>query len=219
MGVKILLPIFAITLLIALASAVFFTYQLIGVDRQLKDRQGRTVAIVVQGTLQSNAQAQDPSSLVDLLHHINLAYPDVAAICVLTANPADPLGPLVVFAASEAKTTCDPASPLTPGLGVNGIHSLTRQTAAGSMEETVTQSGITSVGRSAVIEVLVPNTPFATLAVPILENASVAGLLLAGILTGIVFLVLWFSALRPLNRLRLAALALFGFEPGWNSSL
>jgi signal transduction histidine kinase len=207
LGVKILLPIFAITLVITLGSAVFFTYQLIDADRVARDSEGRTVAIVVQGTLQSNAQAQDPSSLVDLLHHINLAYPDVAAICVLTANPADPLGPLVVFAASEPLTACDPASPLTRGLGVSGIQSLTRHAVAFSLEETVTGAGITGVGRSAVIEVLVPNTPFATLAVPILEKASAAGLLLAGILTGIVFLVLWFSALRPLNRLRLAALA------------
>jgi signal transduction histidine kinase len=207
LGAKILLPIFAIILLITLASAVFFTYQLIDADRVARDSEGRTVAIVVQGTLQSNAQAQDPSNLVDLLHHINLAYPRVAAICVLTANPSDPLGPLVVFAASEPLTACDPGSPLTPGLGVDGVRSLSRRTAAGSMEETVTGGGITNVGRSAVIEVLVPNTPFATLALPILIQASAAGLILAIVLTGIVFLVLWFSALRPLNRLRLAALA------------
>jgi len=149
LGAKILLPIFAITLLITLASAVFFTYQLIDADRVARDSEGRTVAIVVQGTLQSNAQAQDPSNLVDLLHHINLAHPRVAAICVLTANPSDPLGPLVVFAASEPLTACDPGSPLTPGLGVDGVRSLSRKTAAGSMEESVTGGGITNVSAGA----------------------------------------------------------------------
>ena len=201
------MPIFVITLLITLGSAVFFTYQLVDADRVARDSEGKTVAIVVQGTLQSNVEAQDPSRLVDLLRHINLAYPDVAAICVLTVNAADPLGQLVVFAASEPLTACDPASPLTPGVGVVGIRSMTRKTAAGPMEETVTGAGATSAGRSAVIEVLVPSTPFATLGLPILEKAAVAGLLLALLLTGIVFSILWFSALRPLKRLRFAASA------------
>ena len=207
LGVKILLPIFVITLSITLGSAAFFTYQLVDADRVARDSEGRTLAIVVQGTLQSNVEAQDPSSLVDLLRHINLAYPDVAAICVLTANAADPLGPLVVFAASAPLTACDPDSPLTPGVGVTGIRSMTRHTAAGSMEETVTGAGITSAGRSAVIEVLVPSTPFSVLALPTWTNASEAGLLLALLLTGIVFWILWFSALRPLKRLRIAASA------------
>ena len=207
LGAKILLPIFVVTLLITLGSAAFFTYQLVDADRVARDSEGKTVAIVVQGTLQSNVEAQDPSSLVDLLRHINLAYPDVAAICVLTANPADPLGPLVVFAASEPLTKCDPGSPLTPGLGVDGIRSATRDTAVGRMEETVTGAGITNAGRSAVVEVLVPITPFATLALPTFVKAASAGLLLALLLTGIVFSILWFSALRPLKRLRFAASA------------
>ena len=71
-----------------------------------------------------------------MLRHVNLAYSDVAAICVLTANPSDPLGPLTVLAASEPLTACDPGSPLTPGLGIQGLRSMTRQTPAGQMEET-----------------------------------------------------------------------------------
>ena len=207
LGAKILAPIFAITLLMALGSAVFFTFQQVDQDRVARDSEGRTVAIVVEGTLHDNAQAQDPSNLVDLLRHINLAYPDVAAICVLTANAADPLGPLVVFAASEPLTTCDPDSPLTPGLGIAGIRSTTRQTAAGRMEETATGAGITSVGQSAMVEVLVPITPFSDVAMQIFTKSAVSGLLLALFQTGVVFTVLWFSALRPLKRLRLAALA------------
>ena len=207
LAAKILLPIFSITFLIALGSAVFFTFQQVDQDRVARDNEGRTVAIVVQGTLEDNTGAQDPSRLIDLLSHINLAYPDVAAICVLAANPADPLGPLVVFAASEPLTKCDPGSPLTPGLGVDGIRSATRDTAVGRMEETVTGAGITNAGRSAVVEVLVPITPFAALAGPTFSKSAGAGLMLALIQTGIVFLVLWFSALRPLKRLRLAALA------------
>ena len=207
LGAKILAPIFAITLSMALGSAVFFTFQQVDQDRVARDSEGRTVAIVVEGTLHDNPQAEDPSRLVDLLRHINLAYPDVAAICVLTANPADPLGPLVVFAASQPLTTCDPASPLTPGLGIRGIRSTTRQTAEGPMEETATGAGITSVGQSAMVEVLVPITPFSVLAMQTLSKSAGAGLLLAVFQTGVVFTVLWFSALSPLKRLRLAAQA------------
>jgi signal transduction histidine kinase len=207
LGAKILAPIFTITLLIALGTAVFFTFQQVDQDRVARDSEGRAVAIVVQGSVEDNVNAQDASSLVDLLRHINSAYPDVAAICVLTANPADPLGPLVVFAASEPLTSCDLASPLAPGLGIRSVPSIARDTAAGRMEETAAGTGLSSNGQSAVVEVLVPITPFATLALTTLTKSVGAGLLLALIQTGIVFLVLWFSALRPLKRLRLAALA------------
>jgi signal transduction histidine kinase len=207
LGAKILLPIFGITLLITLGSAVFFTFQQVDQDRVARDSEGRAVAIVVQGALEDNSKTEDPTSLVDVLHHVNFAYPDVAAICVLTLNPFDPLGPLSVFAASEPLTTCDPASPLTPRLGISGVHSRTRDTRAGRMEETAIDAGPTSNGQGAVVEVLVRITPFADLAVPTFAKAAGAGLLSAISQTGIVFLVLWFSALRPLKRLRLAALA------------
>jgi signal transduction histidine kinase len=207
LGAKILLPIFAITLAMALGSSLFFTYQSVDLDRKSQAQEGTAVALVVQGALEANKATQDPSSTVDLLRHVNLAYPNVAAICVLQANAADPLGPLVVFASSGPASACDPGSPLTPGLGIRGITSLTRQTAAGQMEETAVPAGLSSTGQGAVVEVLVHLTPVVDLAWPTLTKAAGAGLVLAALLTGIVFSILWFSALRPLQRLRIAASA------------
>src|SRR5260221_10764661 len=101
LGAKVLIPIFVVTLLITLASSLFFTLQGVETDRLARDTEGRAVAIVVQGALEDSAGDADPSILRDMLRHVNLAYSDVAAICVLAANPSDPLGPLTVLAASE----------------------------------------------------------------------------------------------------------------------
>ncbi len=207
LGAKVVLPIFAVTLVISMASAVVFSFQAVEKDRLAQAAEGRALAIVVQGGLEANQETGDPSSLVDFLRRVSLAYPNVAAICVLRADPADPLGLLVVFAASEPLTRCDPASPLTPGLGILGIESLTRQTPAGQMEETAVAAGLSTTGQGAVVEVLVRLTPVADLAVPTFANAAIAGLVLALLLTGIVYSILWFSALSPLKRLRTAASA------------
>ena len=206
LGAKILLPIFAMTVVAGVASAAFFTYQAVGQDRVARAAEGRTVAIVVQGALEAQ-ETDDPIRLGDFLRKVDAAYPEVTAVCVLQANARDPLGPLVVYASSRQPATCDPASPLTPDLGVEGLPSMTRQTAAGQVEETAAAAGLSSTGQGAVVEVLVRLTPVATLAVPTFSKAAVAGLLMAGLQVGLVFMVLWFSALRPLKRLRLAASA------------
>ena len=206
LGAKILLPIFAMTVVAGVASAAFFTYQAVGQDRVARAAEGRTVAIVVQGALEAQ-ETDDPIRLGDFLRKVDAAYPEVTAVCVLQANARDPLGPLVVYASSRQPATCDPASPLTPDLGVEGLPSMTRQTAAGQVEETAAAAGLFSTGQGAVVEVLVRLTPVATLAVPTFSKAAVAGLLMAGLQVGLVFMVLWFSALRPLKRLRLAASA------------
>ncbi len=207
LGVKILVPIFLIVLLMSLGSAAFFSFQAVDADRVSRAVEGSKVALVVQGALEATSQSQDSSSVVDFIRRVNIAYPEVAAICVLQANPADPLGPLVVFAASEPRTSCDPSSPLTPGLGIRGIQSLTRSTPNGLMEETAVAAGTSSTGQSAIVQVLVRRTSFTDLAVPSFTKAAQAGLLLALTLTGMVFSILWFSALRPLKRLRTAATA------------
>ena len=207
LGAKILLPIFAITFVTALGSAVLFTSQQIDQDRVAQAATGRAVALVVQGALEATTQTEDPSRVMDYLRRVNLAYPSVAAICILEASPADPLGPLVVFAASEPAIACDPNSPLTPGLGIGGITSLTRQTPAGPMEETAAPAGLSATGRSSVVQVLVRLTPVNVLAFQIFTKSVGAGFLLAFAQIAIVFTILWFSALRPLKRLRLAASA------------
>ncbi len=206
LGAKILLPIFAMTVVVSVASAAFFTYQAVEQDRVARAAEGRTVAIVIQGALEAQ-ETDDPIRLGDFLRKVDAAYPEVTALCVLQANARDPLGPLVVHASSRPPATCDPASPLTPDLGVQGLPSMTRQTAAGQVEETAAAVGLSSTGQGAVVEVLVRLTPVAALAVPTFSKTAVAGLLMAGLQVGLVFMVLWFSALRPLKRLRLAASA------------
>src|ERR1700694_84889 len=207
LGAKILAPIFAVTLITAMGAAVFFTYRAVETDRVARATEGKEVAIVVQGALEAANDTQDTSGIVDFLRRVSLAYPDVAAICVLQANKADPLGPLIVYTSSEPATQCDPSSPLTPGLGISGIHSMTRSTAAGMMEETAVAAGLSSTGQSAVVQVLVRRSSVAQLAWPTFTGAAAVGLILAVMQTGIVYAVLWFSALLPLKRLRLAASA------------
>jgi signal transduction histidine kinase len=205
LGAKILIPIFVITLVTTFSSAAFFGFQQVDVERAAKAAEGKAVAVVVQGALEASRESQDPSTLGDFLRHIDLAYPDVAAICVLQANPADPLGPLVVFTSTNAATICDPASPLTPGLGVNGVKSRTLTTAAGPMVETAIGAGLGNTGKSVVVQVMVRRTSVMDVVVPTFIKAALAGLLLDVLLSGIVFAILWFSALRPLQRLRIAA--------------
>jgi len=207
LGVKILVPIFAVTLVTALGSAVFFTFAAVETDRAARATEGREVAMVVQGALDGSDDSRDTTGLVDFLRHVNLAYPNVAAICVLQANPVDPLGPLIVYSSSEPAAACDPGSPLTPDLGIRGISSMTRETPAGSMEETAVSAGLSSTGQGAVVQVLVRRSSVSALAAPTFAGAAEAGLILAVIQTLIVYSVLWASALRPLKRLRLAASA------------
>ena len=204
---KILLPIFAMTVIASVGSAAFFTVQGVDQDRVARAAEGRTVALVVQGQLDATREAEDPTSLGDFLRRVSNAYPDVAAICVLQANSVDPLGPLVVYAMHDPKDICDPDSPLTPGLGIQGNPSLTRSTAVGQVEETAIAAGLPGIGQGVVIEVLVRLTPVAALAGSTFSKSAGAGLLLAILQTTMVYLVLWFSALRPLERLRLAASA------------
>jgi signal transduction histidine kinase len=206
LGAKILLPIFTLTLATALGAAVYFTFSNISDDVRLRAADGTAVALVVQGALEASPE-DNASSYTDFLRRVNLAYPNVAAICVLSANPDDPLGQLVVYASSKSPAACDPASPLTPGLGILGVNSMARQLPAGNVEETALGTGLSSAGQSGVVQVLVHFTPVATLAWSTFSKAAVAGLMLALFQTGLVYLVLWFSALRPLTRLRLAALA------------
>ena len=203
---KFLLPIFAMTLLAGVGSAAFFTNQAVGQDRDLRAAEGRAVALVVQSALEAQ-ETDNPASLGDFLRRVKRAYPGISAICVLQANATDPLGPLVVYASGQAPKLCDPASPLAPDLGIQGIPSIARQTPGGWVEETATSAGLSSSGQGAVVEVLVPLTPYAALAGPTFSKAAGAGLMLAILQTCLVYLVLWFSALRPLKRLRLAASA------------
>jgi signal transduction histidine kinase len=205
LGAKILLPIFAVTLLISMGSAALYSYQAIDKDRIAQNAKGREVALVVKGVLESNNDSADPSTVGDFLRRVNLAYPDVTAICVLQANPADPLGPLVVFAATEPVTACDPGSPLTPAVGILGVPSRTRQP-PGQVEETAVSAGLSRTGHSAVVQVLTRPTPVGDIVGPTFANAAEAGLLLALMLTGILYAILWFSALSPLKKLRVAAL-------------
>ena len=207
LAVKILLPVFAMTLATAVGAGTYFTFTGVSDDRVVRASEGQAVAIVVQGALEASKQTDDPSAFQDFLRRVNLAYPDVAVICVLRANPSDPLGPLVVFASSKTVSDCDPASPLAPGLGIDGVHSMVRQTALGQVQETAIAGGLSSTGQSAVVQVLVHFTPVATLAWTTGSKAAAAGLFLAAFQTGLVYVVLWISALRPLRRLRLAASA------------
>jgi signal transduction histidine kinase len=202
---KILLPIFMLTVVAVLAAALFFAYLSIGKDRLLKADQGKAVATVVGGALA--APNQDSSSFTDYLYQVSIGHPDVAAICVLQANPTDPTAPLIVYASSRSAAACDLASPLTRDLSIQGAHHLTRQLPAGNLEETALVARLSSTGQSGVVQVLVPLTPVADLAWLTFSRAGAAGLMLAVFQTALVYLVLWFSALRALRRLRLAALA------------
>jgi signal transduction histidine kinase len=205
LGAKILLPIFAMTVATALGSAVFFTAQSLDLDRVTQAHEGRAIAIVVQGAL--GAAAQDPSSVGVLLRHVDLAYGNLAALCVLTVDSAAPRGTLAVYASGGPPSTCDPTSPLMPELGLGGASSRPRLTTAGQVEETAVAATIAGTGKSAVVEVQVRLTPIADLALPTLEKAAGAGLMLALFQTALVFGVLWISALRPLKELRQKASA------------
>ena len=201
---KILLPIFTLTVVAVLAAALYFAYTSVGDDRLLKAAEGKAVATVVSGALER--PNQDSSSFTDFLRQVNIGHRDVAAICVLQANPSDPAAPLIVYASSQS-AACDPESPLIQGLSFPGPHHMTRRLPAGNMEETALAARLSSTGQSGVVEVLVRFTPVADLAWLTFSRAAAAGLMLAVFQTGLVYLVLWFSALRPLTRLRLAALA------------
>jgi len=205
LGAKILLPIFALTLCTALGAALFFTPQLVAQDRAVQAGEGKAVAIAVQGALA--AMPDDPSSIGEFLRHVDLAYQNVAALCVLTVNPSDPLGPLVVYSSGGLRTTCDPGSPLLRGVDAAGVASGLRQTAAGQVEEIAVAASLSGYGGGAVVEVQVRLTPVAELAVPLFGQAAAAGILLAVFQTGVVFSVLWISALRPLKQLRMKASA------------
>jgi hypothetical protein len=205
LGAKILLPFFAMTLGTAIAAGAFFTSAEVAKDRVIQANEGKAVAVMVKGALVPIPD--DPSSVGALLRSVSLAYSNVAAVCVLTVNHSDPLGPLVVYASSGPAAACDASSPLAPGLGIRGVVSGLRQTAAGSVEETVTQASFSSVGQAAVVVVQVRLTPVATLGLPLFEQAAGAGLLLGVVQTAVVYSVLSTWALRPLKQLRLRASA------------
>jgi signal transduction histidine kinase len=205
LGAKILLPVFAMTLVTALAAGAFFTSAEVVKDRVLQADEGKAIAVMVKGALVP--VPDDPSSTAALLRGVSAAYANVAALCVLAVNHDDPLGPLVVYASSGPAAACDAGSPLAPGLGIRGVISGLRQTATGSVEETVTQASFSSIGQAAVIVVQVRLTPFADLAVPLFEKAAGTGLLLSVVQTWVVYGVLSFWALRPLKQLRLRASA------------
>ena len=153
------------------------------------------------------AKTDDPSSLRAFLRQVSVAYPDVAAICILTASVAQPTGPLVVYASSQPPANCDTSSPLIKGIGTQRARSMIRQAAAGQVDETALVAIIPSSGRITVVEVLLNFTPSSQLLKVIFVDTLVTGMGLVLFQTGLVHLLLWFAALRPLKRLRLAALA------------
>jgi signal transduction histidine kinase len=204
---KIVVPIFVMTTIAIVGLASGITYQFGFVqDRLTRDAEGKTIATDVRAELRS-AKTDDPASLAVYLRQVSIAYPDVAAICVLTANLADPTGPLVVYASNRPPASCDPGSPLIGGIGTRGDRSMIRQTAAGQLDETAVTVLIPSTGRSTVVEVLLNFTPSSQLLQVIFVDALLTGMGLVIFQTGLVHLLLWFAALRPLKRLRLAALA------------
>src|SRR5258707_8294851 len=98
LSAKILLPLFAMTLATTLGSAVFFTSSEVDKDRLTQAAEGKAVALFVRGALV--AVPDDPSTLAAFLRTVDVAYSNVAALCVLTVNPHDPLGPLRVYASA-----------------------------------------------------------------------------------------------------------------------
>lgn len=202
---KVLIPIFAMTLSIGLAAAVFFSGEQVTADRVTQAGQGKTIAVVIQGALV--AMADEPSNVAAFLRHVHEANPRVGAICVLIANPNDPLGPLLVYASSGPALACEGSSTLVPGLGGQQVFSEFAKTSAGSVMETEVATSLSSYGRGVIIEVQVLVTPLAEVAIPMFEKVAGTALLLAVFQTALVFGVLWVSALRPLKSLRLKASA------------
>ncbi len=184
LSAKILLPLFAMTLATTLGSAVFFTSSEVDKDRLTQAAEGKAVALFVRGALV--AVPDDPS---------------------LTVNPDDPLGPLRVYASAGPPAACDSRSPLVPGLGVEGVVSGRRHTAAGSVEESAVTAAFSGVGQAAVVEVQVRLTPVAEVALPVFEKAALTAFALGLAQTAVVFAILWAWALRPLQRLELKASA------------
>jgi len=113
----------------------------------------------------------------------------------------------MVYASAGPPAACDSGSPLVPGLGVGGVVSGHRQTAAGSVEESAVTAAFSGIGQAAVVEVQVRVTPVAEVALPVFEKAASTAFALGLAQTAIVFAILWAWALRPLHRLGLKASA------------
>jgi signal transduction histidine kinase len=205
LSAKILLPMFAMTFATALGVAAFFTSAEVDKDRLTQAAEGKAIALFVRGALV--AVPDDPSTLAAFLHSVNVAYTNVASLCVLTVNPNDPLGPLRVYASAGPPAACDSGSPLVPGLGAAGVASGPRQTAAGYVEESTVTAAFSGVGQAAVVEVQVRLTPVVQVALPVFEKTASTAFALGLAQTAAVFGILWISALRPLRRLGLKASA------------
>src|ERR1700694_3021790 len=205
LGTKILIPFFAMTLCTALVAGIFFTSIEVAKDRAVQADAGKATAVMVRGALVP--MPDDPSSIRAFLRSVVGAYPKVAALCVLTADHGNPLGPLVVYASAGEATGCDASSPLVPVLGTPGVVSGPRQTTAGAVGESVAGASLSSFGETAVVVVQVRLTPTADLAVPLFRDSAAAGILLGVVQTLLVYSVLKTWALRPLRQLRLKASA------------
>ena len=149
----------------------------------------------------------EPSNVAAFLRHVDAANDRVGAICVLIANPNDPLGPLLVYASSGPALACDGNSTLVPGQGGQQVLSEFTKTTAGSVMETEVAASLSGYGRGVIVEVQVLVTPLFDVALPMFEKVAGTALLLAVFQTALVFGVLWISALRPLKSLRLKASA------------
>jgi signal transduction histidine kinase len=75
------------------------------------------------------------------------------------------------------------------------------------VEETSASAMFSALGQVVVVDVQVRLTPFVDVALPMYGKVGGTGLLLAVFQTGLVFVVLWIWALRPLKNLRLKASA------------
>jgi len=96
---------------------------------------------------------------------------------------------------------------LIPGPARPDAVSALRQVPSGQVEETTIGALFPGLGELVVVEVQVRLTPYVDVALPMYEKVGGTGLLLAVFQTGLVFVVLWIWALRPLKNLRLKASA------------
>jgi signal transduction histidine kinase len=202
---KILSPIFAMTLCIGLGAAIFFTGQQVEADRVNQAAEGRAIAVLARGALE--AMPDDPARVEVFLRSADVAYRNVGAICVLKINQSDLTGPLLVYASSGPSSNCDLNPRLIPGPARPDAVSALRQVPSGQVEETTIGALFPGLGELVVVEVQVRLTPYVDVALPMYEKVGGTGLLLAVFQTGLVFVVLWIWALRPLKNLRLKASA------------